>query len=124
MTVVIVDDELRATPGAAAALERLERAGHEVVDRRDAPAGSLDVPAAPPGGDRRRRAWHLTASPEGCVDREAGVTTILVGPRRPAGRGPTRRCDLEARDLGAAVLEILAREAMPEAPPTGDRRPR
>ena len=123
MSVVIVDEELRATPGAAAALEWLERAGHEVVDRRDAPDGSIAGLTAPLR-DGRPRAWHLTASPEACVEREAGVTTILIGPRRTTERGPTRRCDLEARDLGAAVLEILAREAMPEPPPTRDRRPR
>ena len=103
MSVVIVDEELFATPGAAAALDRLRRAGHTVVGRPDAP------PAAP--------AWHLTASPEACIGRSAGVMTILVGPRRRPERGPARRCDLEARDLAAAALEILTREAMPDVPP-------
>ncbi|HEU0237263.1 MAG TPA: hypothetical protein VFR14_12560, partial [Candidatus Limnocylindrales bacterium] len=62
-------------------------------------------------------AWHLTASPEACIGRSTGVTTILVGPRRPPDRGPARRCDLEARDVAAAALEILTREAMPDGPP-------
>ncbi|HEU0235368.1 MAG TPA: hypothetical protein VFR14_02880, partial [Candidatus Limnocylindrales bacterium] len=85
MSVIIVDAELLAAPGAAAALDRLRRAGHTIVDR----PGALPAPAA----------WHLTASPEACIGRSTGVTTILVGPRRPPDRGPARRCDLEARDV-------------------------
>jgi hypothetical protein len=102
VSVIIVDEELLATPGAAAALDRLRRAGHTIV-------GGADAPSAAP-------AWHLTASPEACIGRSAGLTTILVGPRRPPERGPARRCDLEARDVAAAALEILTREAMPDWP--------
>jgi hypothetical protein len=38
------------------------------------------------------------------------LSTLLVGPRDDVPR-PTR-CDMTVRDLSAAVLEILAREAM------------
>ena len=110
MSVIIVDEELLTTPGAAAALDRLRRAGHTVVDRPDA------LPAPP--------AWHLTASPEACIERSAGVTTILVGPRRRPERGPARRCDLEARDVAAAALEILTREAMPDGAARTPAEPR
>jgi hypothetical protein len=126
VSVVIVDPELRSAPGSGPPLERLRRAGHDVVDRRDAPSPPVDTPRRSPA-DRGVQTWHLTASPEACGDRILGVTTILVGPRRPAGRGPTHRCDLEARDLAAAVLEVLVREAMPDrpAPPApADRHPR
>ncbi len=57
--------------------------------------------------------WVVTADPAWCErERPGGVRTILVGPRRPPGRRPTAHCDIEARDLSAAVIEILAREAM------------
>jgi hypothetical protein len=58
-------------------------------------------------------AWLLTADPAMCSgERPAGVRTILVGPRRPPDRRPTARCDLEARDLSAAVMEILVRDTL------------
>jgi hypothetical protein len=52
----------------------------------------------------------VTADPATCGDRQAGLLTLLVGPRDDSPR-PTR-CDVTARDLAAAVLEILARDAM------------
>jgi hypothetical protein len=58
-------------------------------------------------------AWLLTVDPAVCSgERPPGVRTILVGPRRPPDRRPTARCDLEARDLSAAVMEILVRDTM------------
>jgi hypothetical protein len=55
----------------------------------------------------------LTIDPSVCSgERPAGVRTILVGPRRPPDRRPTARCDVEARDLSAAVMEILVRDTL------------
>jgi hypothetical protein len=57
--------------------------------------------------------WLITADPSVCAgERPAGVRTILVGPRRPPARRPTAHCDIEARDLPAAVMEILVRDTM------------
>jgi hypothetical protein len=61
----------------------------------------------------RAGAWYLTTDEAWCEgDRPSGLQSILVGPRRPPARRPTARCDLEARDLNAAVMEILVRETM------------
>ena len=106
MSRVYVDRSLAGAPGASEALRHLSEAGHDVVPV------SAPPPADRLGDDTVRPAWLLTASVELCVERPAGITTVFVGPRRPATRGPLVRCDLEARDLGAAVLEILSREAM------------
>jgi hypothetical protein len=69
--------------------------------------GALEVPAEPAHGS-----WLITDDPTSCVQRPPGLRTILVGPRRAATNKPQPRCDVEARDLGAAVVEILTREAM------------
>jgi hypothetical protein len=37
---------------------------------------------------------------------------MLVGPGPATRRAVIQRCDVQTRDLGAAVIEILAREAM------------
>jgi hypothetical protein len=76
--------ELAALPSVAAAPD-------------DVPAGS----------------WYLTGDEGWCEgNRPTGLRSILVGPRRPPAHRPTLRCDLEARDLNAAVMEILVRETM------------
>jgi len=108
-------------PGALEGVAHLREAGHEpVILMNGEPTtrtfGELVSPPVrvesrlpeevPPG------TWLITGDPLRCAERPAGVRTILVGPRRPATHRPTARCDLEARDLGAAVLEILADEAM------------
>ena len=55
----------------------------------------------------------ITADPASCEhERTPGVTSILVGPHRPPGPRPTAHCDIEARDLATAVMEILTHEAM------------
>ena len=103
-------------PGAGDALALL-REGHDVVVIS---AASLEVPelaglptsqALPdmfPGGS-----WYVTSDDAWCEgDRPSGLRSILVGPRRPPARRPTLRCDIEARDLNAAVMEILVRETM------------
>ena len=105
MSRVYVTDEALAEPGAREALAHLGDAGHDVVVV-DGDAASAAVAGAGSAG------WLITADPRACGRRSATVRTILVGPRRPAPRGPSLRCDLEARDLSTAVLEILSREAM------------
>ncbi|HET7703928.1 MAG TPA: hypothetical protein VFK35_11055 [Candidatus Limnocylindrales bacterium] len=96
-------------------LAHLVDAGHELVL-----LGGPDHPAlgAGPWSGRAddlpvghaRGAWFVTADPATCGDRQAGLRTILIGPRPDAPR-PTR-CDQTARDLRDAVLEILAADAM------------
>lgn len=69
---------------------------------------TAELPPEPAAG-----AWLLTIDPSVCSgERPAGVRTILVGPRRPPDRRPTARCDVEARDLSAAVMEILVRDTL------------
>lgn len=64
----------------------------------------------------RRGDWWLTADPADCARRPGrGVVSMLIGGTLAASVGPTARCDLSARDLRGAVLEILSREAMPTA---------
>lgn len=69
--------------------------------------GARGLPTSPAHGS-----WLLTHDPETCVVRPPGLKTILVGPRRAPTNRPAPRCDVEARDLSAAVVEILTREAM------------
>ncbi|HEX4898799.1 MAG TPA: hypothetical protein VFV53_10615 [Candidatus Limnocylindrales bacterium] len=138
MTRVYVDLEVLSTrggarrpvdvgavdPAAFRLLDHLVEAGHELVLVAEPPiapgavaglTGTLAelaeaaVAAAPrePG----TAAWYLTSDPDRCRGRSARLRTILVG-RSPE---PTaiHRCDSLARDVRAAVLEILAAEAMP-----------
>lgn len=65
-----------------------------------------------PGTPGTAPAWLLTGTPVPWSGHRPDLWTILVGPP-PDGHGPDRRCDFEARDLRAAVLEVLAREVMP-----------
>lgn len=92
---------------------------HDVVvlTTEPLPLTAADAPALATVGvlpdAHPRGSWLLTADPSVCSgERPTGVRTILVGPRRPPDRRPTARCDLEARDLGAAVMEILVRDAL------------
>jgi hypothetical protein len=102
---------------AVRSLGFLEDSGHEIVlvgelaatdallaDR----AGSL-IPEAPVQPDEP--AWYLTTDVERCIGRSARLRTVLVG--TAPEKGAIHRCDAIARDLQAAVLEILAAEAMP-----------
>jgi hypothetical protein len=57
-------------------------------------------------------AWYLTGEPHPSFGRPRGGTTVLVGPRRPAGRLPLPRFDMETRDMASAAMEILTRQAM------------
>ena len=55
--------------------------------------------------------WYLTSDIERCVGSSARLVTMFIGGTPPAGS--IRRCDKVARDVQAAVMEILAAEAMP-----------
>ena len=61
-------------------------------------------------------AWYVTTDVDRCHGMSARVRTILVG-AAPAP-GSVRRCDTVARDLHAAVMEILASEVMEPTAPT------
>ena len=57
-------------------------------------------------------AWYLTGEPHPTFGRPRGGTTVLVGPKRPAGKLPPPRFDMEVRDMSSAAMEILTRQAM------------
>jgi hypothetical protein len=105
-------------PDALEALGHLADGAHElVVVGGEAPPALADlpwpirtIPEIPE--DPGPGSWFITDDPESCGQRPRGMRTILVGPRRAPTNRPAARCDVEARDLGAAVMEILAREAM------------
>ena len=104
-------------PGAATALGHLADS-YELVVLRDPEPGvlqALDLPVRGASGlptEAAHGSWLITDDPYSCVDRPPGLQTILVGPRRPPSTRPEPRCDVEARDLNAAVVEILTRQAM------------
>lgn len=112
-----------AVPGAVDALGHLADGSHELIvlgdPGRPLPSldaleeGTIDVRSeAIPSSDLPAGSWLVTDEAEACTRVPRGVRTILVGPKRAPSHRPTARCDLEARDLAAAVMEILAREAM------------
>lgn len=102
-------------PAALRSLRHLVDAGHELVlvdqpgaaaDLRDLAASVVEaVPQLPD-----EHAWYLTDDVEHCREMTARVRTVLIGASPPAGS--IHRCDSVARDVQAAVLEILASEAM------------
>jgi hypothetical protein len=108
------------TPDAEAvrALGFLVEAGHDVVA---VTSGGQDVPADLQAVVRETvtevpeshegSAWYLTRDVEHCRGLSARVRTVLIG-AAPAS-GAIHRCDTVARDVQAAVMEILAAEAMP-----------
>jgi len=113
-------DSSEPTPDAEAvrALGYLVDAGHAVVvvtsvgqampaDLR-AVAGETVI-EVPESGDTA--AWYLTRDVEHCRGLSARVRTVLIG-AAPAS-GAIHRCDAVARNVQAAVMEILAAEAMP-----------
>ena len=105
-------------PGASEAVVNLVEAGFDVVILGDASAEPLrqlassigHVDALPEHLDQD--AWYLTGEPHPAFGRPRGGTTVLVGPRRPPGKIPLPRFDLEARDMASAAMEILTRDAM------------
>jgi hypothetical protein len=116
MTDVYVDAPLASAPDARGHIANLIDAGQRVTFV-GGDAGSVapfpDVSRQDSLPDEPERgSWFITAEPARCAERPAGVRTLLIGPR--VGRSPVQgpRCDTEARDLAAAVLEILAHDAM------------
>ena len=115
MTTIYVDSSAAMLPDAPSRLAHLTDAGLAVVLIAAAghPAASVidwpdqlgEMPDDPPRGS-----WFVTADVATCHDWQAGLSTLLIGPRDDSPR-PTR-CDMTVRDLGSAVLEILARDAM------------
>ena len=115
MTTIYVDGSAAILPDAPNRLIHLTESGFEVVlvAPSEHRATSVTVwprhvealPPDPPNGS-----WYVTADPATCGDRQAGLRTLLIGPREASPR-PTR-CDLTARDVASAVLEVLARDAM------------
>lgn len=115
MTTTYVDASAVLESGASERLLHLAEAGHELVlvgADDHSPRGTVpwsahlpSLPSAPARGS-----WFVTADPATCLDFQAGLRTVLVGPR-DEGQRPTR-CDMTARDLREAVLEILASDAM------------
>lgn len=108
----------RVAPGVADAVAHLVDAGFDVIlldaasarPIRELPSDVGHATALPdnlsPG------TWYLTGEPYPAFGRPRGGTTVLVGPHRPAGRLPLPRFDLETRDMAAAAMEILTRDAM------------
>lgn len=105
-------------PGTVDAVAHLVEAGFEVIvlgDLAEVPLRELPdevghEPALPPHLDHD--SWYLTGEPYPSFGRPRGGTTVLVGPRRPAGKIPLPRFDLQARDMPSAAMEILTRQAM------------
>jgi hypothetical protein len=109
-------------PGASEALRHLVDAGHTLAVVGNLPPGlgaSLDVPieaGADLGATDAHGCWLIVGDPEECRSRRRpGLRTMYVGPRRPVGHRPTARCDVEARDLTSAAIEILTQDAMTPA---------
>ena len=105
-------------PGTTDAVVNLVEAGFDVVLLGDASADPWhELPSAVGRADGLPEhldpdAWYLTGEPHPAFGRPRGGTTVLVGPRRPAGKLPLPRFDMEARDLPSAAMEILTRQAM------------
>jgi len=105
-------------PGATDAVANLVEAGFDVVLLGGAAADPLrGLPSAVGHADELpehldQDAWYLTGEPHPVFGRPRGGTTVLVGPRRPAGKLPLPRFDMETRDLPSAAMEILTRQAM------------
>jgi hypothetical protein len=117
MTDIYVDASLASGPGAADHLAHLVDAGQRVifigVGAEQVVASLLDAPTLERlPDDPIRGSWFVTAEPARCAERPAGVRSLLIGPRPDRSPVQGRRCDTDARDLAAAVLEILAHDAM------------
>ena len=111
----VIENDGAVDPAALRSLRHLVDAGHELV-LVDQPAVSQDlralaadvVDAVPSLPDER--SWYLTDDVEHCREMTARVRTVLIGASPPPGS--IHRCDSVARDLQAAIMEILASEAM------------
>jgi hypothetical protein len=119
LAAVVLDPADRlADDDVIRSLRYLAEAGHRVV--LVAPPG-----VEPPGEIRRAsqatiqhapdnpaiQSWYLTADLARCQGRNsARLRTVLIGGAPPSGS--IQRCDSFARNVQAAVMEILAAEAM------------
>ena len=104
-------------PGASKALRDLADAVDEVVVVGSGRLPQFDMPSTVHLADELPSTmgsdtWFITADPESIRSRSDAARTILVGPKRAPGPLPLPRIDVEARDLSAAVIEILTRQAM------------
>ena len=113
----VIENGGAVDPAALRSLRHLVDAGHEVVLVDHADSTSSDalrelatgvVGTVPQPADVR--AWYLTDDVEHCREMTARVRTVLIGASPPPGS--IHRCDSAARDLQAAIMEILASEAM------------
>lgn len=120
-STAVIENAGAVDPAALRSLRHLVDAGHELVlvdppaesagDLRELAARVVDAVSQLP----EERAWYLTDDVEHCRAMTARVRTVLIGASPPPGS--IHRCDSVARDLQAAVMEILASEAMsPERP--------
>lgn len=110
------EEPAHPAPDAPEALRHLADAGHELIvlgpPRVEGGPGGLPVRWQARLGSGRLSGWYLTADVHRCARaRRSGLRTIQVGPTVASTMAP-ERCDLEARDLTAAALEILATDAM------------
>jgi hypothetical protein len=117
MTDVYIDASLASGPGARDQLAHLVDAGQRVIFVGEGAETVVAALAHAPSLERLpeepvRGSWFVTAEPARCADRPAGVRSLLIGPRPARAHVHGRRCDADARDLAAAVLEILAHDAM------------
>jgi len=82
--------------------------GHEPANElRDVAHKVVDAVRTPPDDV----AWYLTSDVERCQGSSLRLKTVFIGGTPAAGS--VRRCDLVARHVQAAAMEILASEAMP-----------
>jgi hypothetical protein len=111
----VIESDGAVAAAALRSLRHLVDAGHELVlvdqptvsqHLRELAADVVD--AVPPLPDER--SWYLTDDVEHCREMTARVRTVLIGASPPPGS--IHRCDSVARDLQAAIMEILASEAM------------
>jgi hypothetical protein len=102
--------------GAAEELATLTDTGHELVLVTDHPVelpdGFPPITSVEQIDDAADGSWFLTTDPELCGPRQARMRTVLVGPGPGGHKAAVHRCDISTRDLRAAVLEVLTREAM------------
>ena len=101
---------------AAEVLAPLADTGHELMLVTDHPValpeGFPSIASVEHADDAPDGSWFLTTDPELCGPRQARMRTVLVGPGPGGHRAAVQRCDINTRDLRAAVLEVLTREAM------------
>jgi hypothetical protein len=117
MPVVYADPSITKLPDAASRLRQLVDDGWSLVllapvDVDLVPDLGIATTVASLPESPERGSWLLTAEPGVCAERRPGLRSLLVGPTAPTGGRRQPRCDAEARDLGAAIIELMTRRAM------------